>query len=505
MRADSLTDNLRRAAERWPDRCAVKEGATELAYAELWHRARLLANALIERGLETGDRVAIALPNSADYVVALYAVLLAGGIAVPLNSAAKNRDFSTWIRHCEPRIVFASAVNAELADALAQAETSCSVVWVGDDRDDLESLLSSATASTALPECTSDQPAMIIYTSGTTGEPKGVTLSHGNLASNTEAIVESLRLREHDKIVNVLPFYFSYGNSVLHTHVKVGGCIVLEPNFIYPHAVVERLQSERATGFAGVPSTYALMLSRVKLDGYDLSSLRYLTQAGGAMPQALARRLGEVLPHVQLYMMYGQTEATARITCLAPEHATAKAGSVGRPIGGVRVQVRREDGAIAAVNESGELWVSGPGVMLGYWRNPKASEMVIRDGWLRTGDVGRVDADGFVYLEGRRSDMIKSGANRIHPQDIEEVIAEMPGVQEVAAVGIDDEILGQAIKVFVVPQTNAQLTPMQIQAHCRARLASYKIPKYVEMVPVLPKTASGKVRRAELAKQQVTA
>jgi acyl-CoA synthetase (AMP-forming)/AMP-acid ligase II len=322
-------------------------------------------------------------------------------------------------------------------------------------------------------------------------------LSHANLAANVAGIVDYLGLRADDRIVSVLPFYYSYGSSVLHTHLAVGARIALEPNLVFPQLVVERLARERATGFSGVPSTYALLLDRVDLAAHDLSSLRYLTQAGGAMAPALTRRLSSALPQARLFVMYGQTEATARLTWLPPEQLEAKLGSVGRPLPGVTLAVRHEDGSDCAVDEVGEVCARGPNVMQGYWRNPEATAAVLQAGWLRTGDLGRLDADGVLWLSGRRADMIKTGAHRVHPQDVEEAIAELPGVAEVAVVGVDDELLGQVIKACIVRA--GALDDNQVRAHCRARLAPYKVPKIVVFVDALPKTASGKIRRVELA------
>jgi acyl-CoA synthetase (AMP-forming)/AMP-acid ligase II len=236
----------------------------------------------------------------------------------------------------------------------------------------------------------------------------------------------------------------------------------------------------------------------VQLENYDLGSLRYVTQAGGAMSPELTRRLRKALPHVQLFVMYGQTEATARLTYLPPADLDRKPGSVGRPLCGVEIEIRREDRSAAAAEEGGEVWVRGANVMLGYWQDPATSASVLAAGWLKTGDMGYLDREGYLYLHGRRSDMIKTGAHRVHPLDVENVIQELPGVAEVAVAGVDDDILGQTIKAFVVAAPGASIDPMKIKAHCRERLANYKIPKYVEIVPALPKTASGKVRRHEL-------
>lgn len=490
--APSLLDNLLRSADQFSDRCAIQDGAERVTYAELVRAAEAVAAQLRELGLERGDRVALVMPNCIQFVAAFYGTLWVGGTVVMLNAAAKERDFTSWLTDSQARFVCCVGVNPEVDAAIARLQQAPTIVSVTD----INVPETGITVPFRRPD--GDAAACVLYTSGTTGRPKGVALSHRNLVSNMSAIVDYLELTSRDSVVSVLPFYYSYGSSVLHTHLQVGARIVLEQNMVYPHMVVETLARERASGFAGVPSTYALLLSRVKLENYDLGGLRYVTQAGGAMPPAMTRRLCEALPGTRVFVMYGQTEATARLTYLPPDRLEEKMGSVGVPVRGVTLQIRRADGSPADVDEVGEIWAQGPNVMLGYWRNEEATREVLRDGWLRTGDMGRRDADGFLYIVGRRADIIKVGAHRVHPQDIEEVIAEMPEVQEVAVVGVEDDVLGQTIHAYVVPAAQRHLTALPVQAHCRARLAGYKVPKVVSIVEALPRTASGKVRRAEL-------
>lgn len=493
----SLVDNLRRSAQLHPDRCAIQEGDKRLTFAALWGHARDYCNRLLAGGVSRGDRVALILSNGPEFAAAYYGVLMAGGVVVPLNASGKARDFVAWLHDCTPAALVADETNGEVAAAVAVlGEQAPSVYFETAARPD-----EVAQLSLVGDPCVTVEPgeaACILYTSGTTGRPKGVVLSHRNLVSNTAGIVDYLNLTHDDGIVTILPFYYSYGSSVLHTHIQAGGRLILEKNFVYPHAVVETLAREKATGFAGVPSTYALLLSRVDMRRYDLSAVRYLTQAGGAMSPAVTQRLRDTLPHAKLFVMYGQTEATARLTYLPPDRLDEKIGSVGIPVAGVSIEVRRDDGRDAAAGEVGEVWASGPNVMLGYWGNETATREVIRGGWLKTGDMGRLDKDGFLYLVGRRSDIIKIGAHRVHPQDIEDVIADLEGVAEVAVVGVEDEILGESAKAFVVPSGVPRVTAMQIQAHCKERLAGYKVPKFIELVDSLPKTSSGKVRRTEL-------
>jgi acyl-CoA synthetase (AMP-forming)/AMP-acid ligase II len=497
-----LTDNLRYSAERAPDHPALVQGERIVSYGALWKMVSAVAAGLKERGLQPGDRVALALDNCAEYVAAYYGTLLAGGIIVPLNIAAKARDFEFWLKNCGASWVVCAADNREMQQAIADAGLPIRIVSTN-------GTVAGGIAFGHLMACegtldaTLDPhaPACILYTSGTTGSPKGVLLSQHNIGSNAAAIVAYLQLASQDRIVCVLPFFYSYGNSVLHTHLQVGATLVLEANLVYPHKVIETLVQSRATGFAGVPSTFALLLSRVALPDYELSALRYITQAGGAMSVLLTQNLRKALPHVELFVMYGQTEASARLTYLPPKDLARKLGSVGLPLFGVDLEIRSEAGERCAPNQQGTVWARGSNVMLGYWNNATATAATLQDGWLNTGDLGHLDDEGYLYLAGRRSDMIKTGAHRVHPKDVEEVIEELPEVAEVAVVGIDDELLGQAIRAFVVPKMPDGIDPMRIKAHCRQRLANYKIPKYVDVVSSLPKTATGKIRRHELVQR----
>jgi acyl-CoA synthetase (AMP-forming)/AMP-acid ligase II len=300
-------------------------------------------------------------------------------------------------------------------------------------------------------------------------------------------------------VLNLLPFFYSYGSSVLHTHLAVGATLVIENNLIYPQRTLARLSEERVTGFPGVPSTFALLLQAADFTKYDLKALRYLTQAGGAMPPATIQRLRGALPNARLFIMYGQTEATARLTYLLPERLTDKLGSVGIPVPGVELQIRDDEDRSVAPGVVGEVCVRGSNVMQGYFRDQDATESVLRNGWLHTGDLGHLDAEGYLFLQGRRSDMIKSGAHRISPLDIEDVIATLPEVAEVAVVGVPDDVLGEAIKAVVTLKPGASLDALRVQRHCSEQLPRYKVPRIVQFATSLPRTSSGKVMRYQLA------
>jgi long-chain acyl-CoA synthetase len=479
-----LPELLRAQAVRRAQACALIDGDVAIDYSTLEARALRVAAGLRGIGVARGDRVAIVLPNSHTAVATMYGVWLAGAVLVPLNAQARGREIAALSTHVEARAIVCDEgyrERAEVESSVASFQIRMATT--------AELLRDSPMANESAQSVHANDLAMILYTSGTTGAPKGVMLSHGNLAANVSSIVQYLGLTGDDKVLSVLPFYYAYGSSVLHSHLAVGGCVVIERNFVFPHVVIETMARTGVTGFSGVPSTFALLVSRAGAGlGAKLPALRYITQAGAAMSPALAAKVRAALPNAKLYVMYGQTEATSRLTYLPPERLDDKAGSVGIPIPGVEIEIR-----------DGEVWARGANIMQGYWRNEAATRAALKDGWLRTGDVGHLDEQGFLFLDGRRSDIIKTGANRVHPGEIEEVVAELAGVVEVAAGSIEDEVLGQAIVVCVVRDITSTLSTEHIKAHCRARLPGYKIPKAVRFVTALPRTDTGKVRRFELA------
>jgi acyl-CoA synthetase (AMP-forming)/AMP-acid ligase II len=341
--------------------------------------------------------------------------------------------------------------------------------------------------------------ALILYTSGTTGKPKGVMLSHNNLFANMWSIFGSLPILRTDRCLVVLPFYHSFGNSLLTTHLSSGASLVLQNNIAFPHHVLKRIESDRITSLYGVPLTFSLLLGKPVPSDIDISSLRYMAQAGGAMYKRQVRQLKRDVPHIDLFVMYGQTEATARLACVPVEMLEKKLGSAGRPVRGVEIEIRDGQGNYVPTGGAGEIWVRGDSVMLGYWGDPEGSANVLQRGWLWTRDRGRLDEDGFLYLEGRSDEIIKTGANRVNPEEVEEVISMLEGVKEVGVVGIPDAVLGQAVFAAVVPNAGAHFSEKSVRAHCLHLLAPYKVPKRVMLIDRLPRTSSGKIRRRELA------
>lgn len=495
----TLVHLLRRSSQTWPLKDALVQGDRRLSYADLWRAAQKLAGHLSDNGLGRGARVSLLMENSPEYAIAYYGVLLAGGVVVALNTTTKVRDLANWISHSGSRCLIADGRHPELSalkeslrdiDLIVNseaAERKCVTTF----QDILRAFYD--VGDLRMPD--GSEVASIIYTSGTTGRPKGVVLSHNNLCANALSILEYLGLTSEDSIVNVLPFYYSYGNSVLHTHLAVGAKIVIENSMLYPRRLLETIVREQVTGFSGVPSTFSLLLNRTKLSDFDLSRIRYITQAGGAMAPASIERIRREIPNAQFFVMYGQTEASARLTYLPPTQLDSKKGSVGIGIPGVTISIRDDTGNEVPKGTIGEVWARGANIMQGYWRDSEATSRTLVAGWLRTGDLAYQDRDSYLYIIGRSSEMIKSGAHRISPKDIEEVILELVGIEEAVVVGVPDEVLGQAIKAVVVRAPNSDIDAKAILRHCRNNLAVYKIPKVVEFAEHIPKTASGKIRR----------
>ena len=325
-------------------------------------------------------------------------------------------------------------------------------------------------------------------------------LSHMNLSANADSIIKYLRLTENDKVMAVLPFFYSYGNSLLTTHIKIGGTLVINNRFLFPNVVLENMIAEEVTGFAGVPSSFSILIKKSSIRKYRFPKLRYVTQAGGAMPPQMIEEFLSIIPDVQFYVMYGQTEASARLTYLDPNYLKDKIGSTGKAIPGVELVVVDKSGIPVVpekkskTGEIGEIKAKGKNIMMGYWNSPEETALTVKNDWLYTGDLARVDEDGFIYIIDRKKNIIKSGANRISPVEIENVVLQLQGVNDCAAVGVEDDILGEAIHLFVVVD-DFSIDKKDIFLYCKKNLASYKIPKKIGFVSELPKTSSGKVKR----------
>ena len=350
-----------------------------------------------------------------------------------------------------------------------------------------------------------DDLAAVMWTSGSTGEVKGVMVTHHNIRVNTEDILSYTGIGADDRAMTVLPFYYCFGTSLLHTHLMAGGSLVINNRFMFPEKVLDEMEEKRCTGLAGVPATYQILLRKTRFAQRPFPALRWLQQAGGKLPSPLIREIRQALPAVKFFVMYGQTEATARLSYLPPERLDDKLGSIGHGLPHTRLEVLCGDGTPVkpGSDEVGEIVASGENITRGYWGDAEETGRYFRDGRLYTGDMARVDADGFLFIVERARDFIKAMGYRVSPKEIEEVLAEMPEIVEAAVVGMSDDLWGEAIRAFVVTIRPGQLTADDVRAHCLRRLPNYKVPQQVTFLPKLPKTSNGKVDKGALRSMPV--
>jgi len=504
-----VQDFLETSAARLPDKLALVCAGQRLTYADIDQCANRLANALRHHGVRRGDRVVIFLKNGVEAVVAIFATLKAGGAFVVVNQTTKPEKLVYILNNCRATtlVLDGDAAIRSLGELLQVQVPSlkflvlCGAPEVGpgagQDRWHAFDRLQADFPALCPPRENIDLDlACLIYTSGTTGEAKGVMSDHSNVLFATGAIIEYLENTESDIVINVLPLSFDYGLYQLLMTFRFGGTLVLENSFAYPAAILKVVEQERVTGFPGVPTIFSVLL-QMDLSSYDLSQLRYLTNTAAALPPNHIQELRQKFHSATLYSMYGLTE-TKRTLYLPPEQIDRRPGSVGIPIPGTECWVEDAAGHRCAPGEVGELVVRGRHVMRGYWEAPEATARRFRPGPVPgerlcySGDLFKQDADGFFYFVGRSDDIIKSRGEKVAPKEVETVIYALPGVREVAVVGVPDPLLGQAVKAFVV-SADSTLTEIRVLAHCRAHLEDYMVPKLVEFCPELPKTPSGKI------------
>ena len=488
MRIESF---IEQSAQRSPRKTALVRGPRRLTYAELDSLSGRLAQGLGKRGVGRGDRVAVFLPNSVEAVAAIFAILKAGAAFVAINHSTKAEKLTYLLNNSRATAVILPAkklamlqspgeelphLNLAILTGQPLGQTEGPAKCHAADTVAFERIVdrqAENTHETVIPAAEKSERdlAAIIYTSGSTGRPKGVMLSHANIAAAVGSITEYLKNTSDDVILNVLSLSFGYGLTQLLTAAKVGATLVLEESFTYPHAVMKRFVEERVTGFAMVPTIAAILL-QMDLTKYGLAGLRYVTNAGAAMPVPHTVALRNVLPWVQIYLMYGQTECI-RTSFLPPEMIDTRPDSVGRGIPGTEVCVVDEDGRRAAPDVVGELIVRGDNVMQGYWELPEETEKTLRtEKWpgldqteqeqadanvLHTGDLFTSDADGFLQFVGRKDDIIKTRGEKVSPKEVEHVLHSHPDIAEAVVFGVPDAILGEAVHASVVLRNGCEL------------------------------------------------
>lgn len=506
------------SAAKFPGKIAVAAGGSRLRYAELDQASDRLAHALAAGGIKRGDRVVVFMDNCWEAVAAIFAILKAGGVFVPINPSTKADKLAYVLNNCRASGIVTQARIAAAADSAAAEAPSVRLTVIangkeaagGKNRIRFEDAIKSDPKEPLPFAGIEIDLAMLIYTSGSTGFPKGVMMTHQNVVAAATSITTYLENTPDDIILNVLPISFDYGLYQVLMAMKMGATVVLEKSFAFPQAIFETMKRERVTGMPLVPTMAAMILQMKDLKGEDYPHLRYITNTAAALPPAHIARLQELFPQAKLFSMYGMTECK-RCTYLPPAELKNRPGSVGIAIPGTEAYVMTDSGARTKPGEPGELVIRGPHVMKGYWENPEATTRALREGpfpWekvLYTGDLFRTDEEGFLYFLGRKDDVFKSRGEKVAPKEVENVLYALPGIAEAAVIGVPDAVLGMAIKAVVALAPGVKLTERDIIRHCAAHLEDYMVPKIVAFRDALPKTETGKISRRLVAESSAEA
>lgn len=492
-------------------------------YADLQRATTAVADRITSWDLARGSRVGLLSRNSFYWVAAYLAILRCGHVVVPFATALTAQDLLRKAEFvgCEA-YAFDSGLRRDFGWVMEGARHVLDETALpsphhpgeGPAGTDPAGMVGSTNAGTDGQHrtdttvhrefCDPDDDAVLMFTSGTTSAPRAVRVSHRNIEANTKSIVDYLGLTTADRTLVVLPFSYCYGASLLHTHLSVGASLAICDTFAFPETAIEQIQRDECTGLAGVPSTYQLLLRASSFESTSLPSLRIMQQAGGRLPPRQVERVCAAQPHADLFVMYGATEATARLSYLPPALREERRGSIGRGIPGVTLSIVDEGGTPVATGTVGEIFARGDNITKGYWQDPSGTAAKFVDGGLLTGDLARADEDGFLYVVDRQADFIKSWGIRVSSHEIEDAVVTLEGVTAAAAVGRPDEDAGESIVLFYVAAPDAEVTDDQVLTHCRSILAKHLVPDEVRRMPELPLNQNGKTLKAQLRAMATT-
>lgn len=490
----NLAVNLIETVSAYPERSAIRLGAATTSFRELDEQSAHVAGALRERDVRVGDRVAIMLPNLPAFPAIYYGILRAGGVVVPMNPLLKAREVAYYLEDSGANLIFAWQ---GVADEAAKGAEKASAEVVEVDQTAFADFLATATSAPDVVDRHGDDTAVILYTSGTTGQPKGAELTHANLRCNVDIVcADLLELTHEDVIFGGLPLFHSFGQTVtLNTAVASGACLSLLPRFD-PGKALQVLAGHRATVFAGVPTMYGALLAHPDRSAYDVSALRLCVSGGAAMPVEVLRGFEQAF-ECKILEGYGLSETSPAASFNHPDRER-KPGSVGTPIRGVQMRVLDERGQEVAQGDVGEIVIRGHNIMKGYWQRPEETAAAIPDGWFRTGDMGRVDSDGYFSIVDRKKDMIIRGGYNVYPREIEEVLYEHAAVAEAAVIGVPHQYLGEDVAAAVALKPGSSATPDELREFVKSQVALYKYPRQLWIVDALPKGPTGKILKREI-------
>lgn len=493
----NLAVNLERSAFFFSNRPAVSEAGVETSYAQLNIEANKIATALIKMGIRRGDHVCLCAPNSKEWIMFYFGVIKTGAIAVTLSSALSHDELAFLIGHVKPRYIYTSEDKLESLLKIRDDENIESIICQGGDID-LKQLMGNGSETFKAVDCDRNDTAAILYTGGTTGIPKGVMLSHENINVSSYNVMFCERSTEKDRALCFLPLNHVFGQMhIMNSTIMSGGCLEIMP-FFDINRILDAAGSGRITKLFAVPTVYARMLSIKNLRD-KLGSVRYCFSAAASMAVEVIRQWKEETG-LDIYEGYGMTESASAVTY---NHIYRHVvGSVGTPVGGVEVQLRDLEGNKVEQGKEGEICIRGHNIMKGYLNNSEGTKEVFwDDGWFRSGDIGYLDDNGYLFIVDRIKDMIITGGENVYPREVEEMIFKIPNVQECAVVGLPDPEWGERVTACIVPYHGMNIDPSEVKLYLKARLSPYKVPKEIIILNDLPKSATGKILKRELKKK----
>ena len=513
-----LNEFLEQSARLHPDKVALIHGGKRLTYGQVDSAANSLGHALRDEGLKRQDRAVVYLDNSTESVISLFGILKAGGVFVIVDPQVKARKLEYIMGDCEARVLITDTEHlGNASEALSHLLNLKRIVVIDYERTpalnqtstgpkllSFQAILEECSPARVAPSCIDIDLASLVYTSGSSGNPKGVMLTHLNMVSAATSITQYLENTSDDIIIDTLPLAFDYGLYQVLMAFKFGGTVILEKAFVYPQQVINLVVKEKVTGWPIVPTIAAILVKLKNLDKHDFSSLRYISSTGQALPPAHIAHLREAFPKVKIFSMYGLTECK-RVAYLPPEEVERRPGSVGKAMPNTEVYIVNEAGEeITEAWKPGELVVRGANVMKGYWNLPEETARALRPGQylnekvLYSGDLFQKDEDGFLYFLGRKDDIIKTAGHMVSPKEVENVLCEKEDVVEAAVIGVEDEIMGKAVKAFVHLTDNSEATAEDIIKFCSERLEDFAVPKTVVLCGALPRGNTGKIQKRDL-------
>ncbi|HET9164079.1 MAG TPA: long-chain fatty acid--CoA ligase [Solirubrobacterales bacterium] len=490
----NLASILTESAGRTPDAAAIRLGEVELSYGALDDLSARLATLLREKGIERGDRVGVMLPNVPEFPVAYYGVLRAGATVVPMNVLLKRREIAFYLEDSGAKLLLAwHGFHGEACDGAADA--GAEPIEVEPQR--FATVLSEHEPTPGLAATDAEDTAVILYTSGTTGKPKGAELTHANLGRNADVSARTTsEIAAGDVVLGALPLFHSFGQTVaMNASLKVGACLTLVPKFD-PGEALATMQRDGVTHFYGVPTMFGALLHHPERESFDTSSLRICITGGASMPVEVLRGFEDAFG-AKVMEGYGLSE-TSPVACSNHPDRERKAGSIGTPIEGVEMKVVDENDEEVAQGEVGEIVIRGHNIMKGYWQRPDATEEAMRGGWFHSGDMAKVDEDGYFYIVDRKKDLIIRGGYNVYPREVEEVLYEHPKIREAAVVGVPHDEWGEEIGAAVVLHEGEELSSEEVSAYVKERIAAYKYPRLVWFLEELPKGPTGKILKREI-------